>query len=259
MSSDQSKFVFVCPMYNASKTLGQMLHSVTGQSYENWRLILIDDVSSTQEKHDEYLIIEKYRGLIGIVYDQRIETVWNTEKKWEMANVLHGISMCDDNDIICRIDGDDRLIDLDALTILDSVYQQTNCDAAWSMHRWGLSDRNISCNLSQDADVYQVPWCTSHLKTFRKYLINGIPHENFTNMNGDLVRRCGDQALYLPVLYKSQKRTFIPRVLYGYSIDDKDGTIYQTDDAKFQKQVADFIRSRGFVNTGTSWEKFFLV
>jgi hypothetical protein len=31
--------------------------------------------------------------------------------------------------------------------------------------------------------------------------------------------------------------------------------VYQTDDAKFQKAEADFIRSRGYIADGKSWEE----
>jgi hypothetical protein len=43
-----NRFVFVAPMYNASATLPRMLHSICGQSYENWKIILVDDVSSIE-------------------------------------------------------------------------------------------------------------------------------------------------------------------------------------------------------------------
>jgi hypothetical protein len=165
---------------------------------------------------------------------------------------------CDDNDIVCRIDADDALCDLDALMIMNSVYKQTNCDAAWSMHRWGFSDRCISDKLPEGVDVYEYPWVTSHLKTFRKKLINDVPYENFTNMNGDLVKRCGDQAIYLPVLHRAKTKVFVPRVLYRYTIDEQEGAVYQTDDAKFQKREAEFIRSRGYVSSGESWMSSFM-
>lgn len=243
-------------MWNASAYVGQMLASIVAQSYQNWRVILIDDVSNKEHVFQQKGIIETWQGVINrLCLEGQIEVIWNDEKKWEVANVLHGISMCDDEDIICRIDADDALCDLDALMIVNSVYEQTRCEVAWSMHRWGFSDRNISGPLPPNADPFKHSWVTSHLKTFRKRLINGIPYENFTNMNGDLVRRCGDQAIYLPVLTRTQKRAFIPRALYRYTIDEQGGAVYQTDDAKFQKAEADFIRARGYVSTGPSWEE----
>ena len=244
-----NRFVFICPMFNASKTLETLLHSITGQSYKDWKLILIDDVSDVHERaHEEMILSCTFQ-----TYSDKITTIWNVKKRWETFNVLYGISMCEKDDIICRIDADDYLTDLDSLYIINECYKQTSCDVAWTAHRWGFSDKNISNILPEQADVYKYPWVTSHFKTFRKKLIDSIPFENFTNMDGELVKRCGDQAIYLPVLHKAKKKTFIPRVMYHYTIDDVPAT-YQTEDAVFQKNEAEFIRARGYVNLGPTWE-----
>lgn len=229
-----------------------MLHSIYGQSYDNWKIVLIDDMSSPDHKQKVDNVIQRFKSLDS---EDKICVHWNAEKKWEMANVLLGISSCDDNDIVCRIDADDWLTDLDALAYIDAIYQHSNAEALWTAHRWAFTDKNISGPMSPDVDVYKHPWVSSHLKTFRKYLINNIAYENFLNMNGDLVRRAGDQCLYLPVLHNAKKFGFIPRVFYHYTIDERDGFVYQTDDAKFQKTEADFIRGRGYVNNGVSWEE----
>ena len=84
-----------------------MLHSLYGQSYDNWRLILIDDVSN----HDH---AEKCNHAISqfstMGKPHQIEVLWNIDKKWEVANVLEGIKRCEDDDIVCRIDADDWLV-----------------------------------------------------------------------------------------------------------------------------------------------------
>ena len=247
-----NRFVFIAPMYNASKTLQQMLFSICAQSYKNWRLVLIDDVSSEEHVLECQEILTDFRCVREI--DGKIDIIWNREKKWETANVLRGISMCSDQDIICRIDADDYLTDTDCLMFMNNVYNQTNAEALWSAHRWDMSDKNISGPMSRDADPYKYSWVSSHLKTFRKYLLNNVPYDNFTNMNGDLVRRCGDQAIYLPVLKRAKIRGYVPRVFYHYTIDEQNGAIYQTEDAKFQKQEANFIRQRGYVSVGEPWE-----
>ncbi|NBP03502.1 MAG: glycosyltransferase [Proteobacteria bacterium] len=242
----KNNFVFISPMYNASKTLSRMLHSICGQSHENWKLILIDDVSSPSHLEESKKICNEFKSILNSEYSKKIINVWNTEKKWEVSNVLTGISMCDDDDIICRIDADDWLTELDALSIIDAVYQQSNCDILWTAHRWGFSDKNISGPMSQDSDPYKHPWVTSHLKTFRKKLLNDVKDENYRGEDGNYIRRAGDQAIYLPALYHSKKRIFLPRVMYHYTINDVPET-YQTDDAIFQRDEAVFMRNRGYI------------
>ena len=81
---------------------------------------------------------------------------------------------------------------------------------------------------------------------FRKSLLDGVNDVNFRGEDGGYIRRAGDQAIYLPVLHRAKKRIFIPRVMYHYTINDVPET-YQTDDARFQRDEALFLRSRGYV------------
>lgn len=247
----KNRFCFIAPMFNAGDTVHRMVNSIVAQSYDNWRILLIDDMSSPVH------IRKQATFLWSLMHDDRfkgkIDVIWNQKKRWEVENVLLGISKCDDDDIICRIDADDWLVENDALYILNGRYDQF--DAIWTAHRWGFSDRNISGPMAVGADVYAHPWVSSHLKTFRKRLINNVPYKNFVNMNGELVRRAGDQCIYLPVLHRASSRTYIPRCMYHYTIDEQGGAVYQTDDARFQKAEADFIRSRGYVTDGQPWEE----
>lgn len=237
-----NKFVFVAPMYNAAETLEKTLHSLYGQSYSNWQLILIDDVS------DENHVFECKRllNLFEQIKPGHVITSFNSEKRWEVANVLQGIKMCSENDIVCRIDADDWLTDLDALMIINTYYEQTGCDALWTAHRWSFSDKNISGPMSDNADPYKHPWVSSHLKTFRKSLLTEVNDINFRGEDGNYIKRAGDQAIYLPALYNSKKRLFLPRVMYHYTIKDIPET-YQTNDALFQRDEAIFLRQRGYV------------
>jgi glycosyltransferase involved in cell wall biosynthesis len=242
MITGENKFLFVAPMFNAEATLPQLLYSLYGQSYKNWHLILIDDVSDPVHVASAKDWLDRFEHMnVG-----KVTTIWNTEKKWEVSNVLKGISMCDDNDIVCRIDADDWLTDLDALTMLDSAYTHTGCDALWTMHRWGFSDKNISADMPGGVDPYKYPWVSSHLKTFRKRLLNSVNDVNYRAEDGNYIKRAGDQAIYLPVLKNASRRVFLPRCIYHYTIDDVPET-YQTLDAKFQRDEAMFLRERGYV------------
>lgn len=229
-------------MYNASATLPRMLHSLFGQSYDEWKVVLIDDVSSQDEADSCHRTIEAFRRL----HPGRVDVTWNTEKRWEVANVLEGLRRCESDDIVCRIDADDWLTDLDALAIIDSAYRQTGCDALWTAHRWGFSDKNISGPMDRDADPYTHPWVSSHLKTWRMRLSEGINDTNYRGEDGEYIKRAGDQAVYLPVLARSTNRVFLPRCTYHYTIDDVPQT-YQTSDARFQRDEALFLRARGYV------------
>lgn len=251
-----NRFVFIACNYNMERSIARMLHSICAQSYTNWRLIITDDVSNIFSRQASHGIVSKFIDIVDPQNDTRrdpqIEFIVNSEKKWETLNVLTMIrEHCEDDDIVCRIDCDDYLIDSHALFAIDRAYRETECDALWTAHRWvnplgEVSNVNISGPITVKGSIHSVPWSMSHLKTFRKRLLNGVNEENFKNQHGEYVKRCGDQAIYLPALHRAHKKIYLPMVTYAYTCSLAPET-FQTDDAKFQKEEADFIRARGFV------------
>jgi hypothetical protein len=184
--------------------------------------------------------------------EPKVEVVINDEKLWEVGNVLAMIrsDLVREDDIICRLDGDDFLCDLCALQDLNAVYESENLGVCWTAHRWGDTLQNISGPLPPDADPYKHEWVSSHFKTFRKFLITDVDDENFRGEDGKYIKRTGDQAIYLPVLWQARERKlnsgYLPRCMYYYTIDMRPET-FQTEDAKFQRLEGEFIRRRGYV------------
>ena len=237
-----NRFVFIMPAYNAQETIGRSILSVWMQTHPNWKIIVLDDMS-TDSTVDTVKNIKKMLG----ADDNKIQLIVNKTKKWEVANIVEGLKHCESSDIVCRLDGDDWLCDIDALTIINHRYDTTGVSALWTAHRWSFSNQNISAALPREANPYLHPWVSSHLKTFKKSLVEAVPDDNFRGPDGDYFKRIGDQALYLPVLYRASGNWhYEPIVAYHYTIDMQPQT-FQTDDAKFQKQEAEFLRMRGFV------------
>jgi glycosyltransferase involved in cell wall biosynthesis len=257
-----NRFVFIVPMYNASETLEQMLLSVVGQSYKKWKIVLIDDMSDQVHLDKCKEIVQRYKTLINddVGMNSKIALEINHSKQWEVSNVLFGmLQYCKDDDIVCRLDGDDWLTDLDTLAILDKRYDEKKVDVIWTAHRWSFSDMNISNRLPTCEDPYTYPWVSSHFKTFKYKLLKNVPIENFYGPTGEFIKRTGDQAIYLPALLNSKGNWhFEPRVTYHYTID-LDHSTFQTEDAKFQKEEGEFIRRRGYVAVGKPWEQCFEV
>ena len=230
------------PAYNASQTIFRAIMSVWFQTHANWKIIIRDDMSSDGTPE----LVDNIRKQLGLGEDKISLTV-NTDKHWEIRNIVEALKETNSSDIICRLDGDDWLCDCDALTIINDRYNRLGVNALWTAHRWSFSNHNISGPLPKDVDPYKHPWVSSHLKTFRKSLIESVNDKNFRGEDGEYFKRIGDQTIYLPVLYQSAGNWhYEPVVTYHYTIDMKPQT-FQTEDAKFQKQEGLFLRSRGYV------------
>ena len=191
--------------------------------------------------------VDNFKKQFGLGNDKVSLTV-NTEKHWEIRNIVEALKECDSNDIICRLDGDDWLCDCDALTMINHRYHELNVGALWTAHRWSFSTRNISGPLPKYANPYEHPWVSSHLKTFRKSLIENVKDENFRCEDGNYFKRIGDQTIYLPVLHQAAGNWhYEPTVTYHYTIDLSPRT-FQTGDAKFQRDEGEYLRARGFIS-----------
>ncbi len=240
-----NRYVFIAPTFNALLTCKKAILSLAVQSFENWHLIVIDDMSTDGTE----LEIRNTFSFLGIY--ERLTYIKNDKKLWEVENVLQGLKRCTPDDIVCRFDLDDYLTDANALEIIDMQYRSDQkLEALWSSHRWfderGITNNNISGPMPDNADPYKYPWVSSHLKTFRKRVIDEVNDQNFRGQDGKYIRRAGDQAIYLPCLARAKKRMYLPVTMYAYRCDMNPQT-FQTDDAKFQKTEADFLRTRGFV------------
>jgi glycosyltransferase involved in cell wall biosynthesis len=242
-----NRFVFVTPAYNCEDDIAQTLHSMMAQSNKNWRAIIINDISTDKTLE----IIKKVAS--GTVFSDRFTIVDNTEKMGEVSNTLQAVNQIDDDEIICRVDGGDWLTENDTLWMLDSVYKNDAVDIVWTSHRWAYTSQNISGQLSlkKDQTVYQHPWVSSHMKTFRCKRIRSVPDANFRDENGSYITIACDQAIFLPMMQMSinEKRLVghLPTVCYHYSIDLHDKNLFTSDRSIKQKNSAEWIRARGFV------------
>lgn len=240
-----SKIVVVTPAFNCAETINQTILSVAAQSYSDWEMIIIDDVSTDHTADICRDIAARY----GIA--DKVSVITRTEKFGETRNtydVCQGIS---DDKIVVRLDGGDWLVDNDCFHILNDVYEKTDAAVVWTAHRWAYTGQNISGPLDNRISPYKQPWRSSHLKTFRRSSFNGINKENFFDDEGDWIMIACDQAVFLPMLEKAWRESrplvFLNMCMYHYSINLEDPKLFTTLRSKKQKMSAEWIRARGFI------------
>lgn len=237
------------PAFNCEDSIYRTLLSVAGQSYSNWRIVLIDDMSTDNTRE----AVETAANSLGI--SDKTIVISRSEKYGEVRNTLDIVrNYAEPNDIIVRLDAGDYLVDLDAFAIINVAYQQTGCEVLWTAHRWGLTDKNISGPLIANTSVYDQPWVSSHLKTFRARNLEPINLENFKDENGDWIMIACDQAIFLPMMEHIRINNsnpmalfFLPRIMYHYSIDLSDPNLFNQPRSFRQKASAEFIRERGYI------------
>lgn len=245
----KNKFVFVIPAFNCEETIKKTLFSIVAQSYTDYRIIVCDDMSTDQTSQS----VEDFKNRLSL--GEQLVLFNRTEKYGEVRNTLSSLDLIEDDEIVCRLDGGDWLTDNDGLYVINVSYKSLDPAVLWTAQRWGFTGANISGPLKDDIGVYEQPWVSSHLKTFRKSSFKDINHDNFRDESGNFIMIACDQAVFLPLLHKSRldgrKCVFLPMVMYHYDFDLRDKEFIEkvstSDRAKRQAQTASWIRARGYI------------
>jgi glycosyltransferase involved in cell wall biosynthesis len=240
-------FVFLTPAYNCKLEIKKTLMSMISQSYDNWRAVFVDDVST--DGTGEYITsLSKKFG-----YEKRITVARREEKYGEVRNTIEELKYIAPNEVVVRLDGGDWLTENDTLYFLNEIYKKHDPAVCWTAHRWAYTNNNISnqMSLQPNMSVYQHPWVSSHLKTFRASALKKVDNKNFFDDDGNWIMIACDQAVFLPMMHLAikdkQPLVFLPLVCYHYSIDLENPDLFTEDRSVKQKISAEWIRERGYV------------
>jgi len=242
-----TQFVFLIPAYNCQDEIKQTLFSIFSQSYKNWRVLLIDDVSSDGTLKVAIDLVES----LGI--RQQFNFIKREEKYGEVRNTVEEIQWIDDDEVVVRLDAGDWLTDNDTLYYLNQVYKEHKPAVCWTAQRWAYTSYGISKQmiLQPNQSVYDHPWVSSHLKTFRASALKKVNPKNFYDDDGNWIMIACDQAVFLPMMHLAIKEklplVFFPLVCYHYNINLDKPDLFTEDRSINQKQSAEWIRSRGYV------------
>jgi glycosyltransferase involved in cell wall biosynthesis len=252
---NMNSFLVIVPVYN-SKYIGRCIESILSQEYhnKNYKIIIVDDCSTD----DTWDIIKKY----GVPANRN-----RVHRGSAIENIIKGIKTGSDNDIIICIDGDDYLPKNDVFGYLNAVYT----DNVWLTYGQYTSlsgkfenicqrlDHINTCDiignrvvLELDSRTYRQSkvWCTSHLRTFRKWLFDRIKKKDLRDAGGNYFRTGWDLAMMYPMIEMAGDKhiIFIDKIMYVY--DDMNNNYGSR--AEENMKNAEYIQSKPLYNEYTS-------
>ena len=114
--------------------------------------------------------------------DSRVTCSFNGNRLYALGNINKTIQASvpkNKDTIIGIIDGDDRLINNDALNLISDAYTN-GANVVWTKYMWDNKlDPCISDSLPEHVDPYTYPWVSSHFRTFGNWIYNKINPEKF--------------------------------------------------------------------------------
>lgn len=199
--------------WNASNYIEKCINSIKSQTFLDYRVFLVDDMSTD----DTVKIIESL-----IDGDDRFIIVKNNEKKFKLKNMDELImdeSLFEDEDIIVELDGDDWLFDNNVLNLINKKYTNnknlwlTNGSFIYSNGRFGFASKVNYKTVRQDVFTF------SHLRTWKVHLWRQIDEESFLDENNEYFISAPDVAYSLPMIEMAGDKhyEFIPDILHVYN------------------------------------------
>ena len=211
------RIAVIIPSYNNREWYKRNLCSVLAQHYQNFRVIYLDDCSSDGTGH----LVEKFiadTNSASLIY-----LVRNHVRIGALHNLYNAVRMCDDDEIVILLDGDDWLAHNGVLKKIDEVYANPNCwmtygqYLSWPDNMMGYS-RAIPSEIVDTNNFRETDWCSSHLRSFYAWLFKLIKMEDLISQSGSFYHMAWDQAIMFPMLEMSGHRAkFISEVLYIYN------------------------------------------
>lgn len=223
-TNPQKHIAIITPMYRAKEYIFACIQSVIQQDYDNYTHYIIDDFSEDGTfEHTQQLIAS-----LPEQFQNKFVLIKNETNVGALKNQVTTVQkLCNDNDIIVLLDGDDCLVNRnDVFHYINTLHNDIDFSygSCWSMAdnipliaqeypkaiRESRSYRQYNFN-------WNIPY--THLRTFKKYLMNSIPESEFTNENGEWYKAGGDVALFYSLIERTKpnKIKAVTEILYNYN------------------------------------------
>ena len=218
----EKNIVVIIAAYNNKQWYKTNLDSIFSQAYSNYRIIYTDDCSTdgTGDLVEQYI---KERD-----QEHRVTLIKNTKRRRAMANRYAMIHMCNGNEIIAIVDGDDWLAHDNVFTYINNLYKNPNVWMSYgrfkTMPLEALSNPRPFPEECVKNNAYRsYSWCFSHLYTFYAWLAQHIKLEDclYTEkpLCGKFFASATDKALLYPIIEMTGGRyKCVPEVLYIYNM-----------------------------------------
>lgn len=219
----QQQIIVVSPFWNAEKYIANNILSVAQQEYSNYYHILIDDASTD----NSYEVARDTIDSLSYQSSSRCRLISNNKNTGAIWNQLQNIREWNDNAIIMLLDGDDWLVNNNTLFhYYNDLYHQGYDFTYGSM--WSLADnipliaqsypKSVIADKSYQQHKFNWGIPYTHLRTFRKKLINLVDDDVFWNDDTDDWMKAGaDNPLFYELIKKAKRPYAVKEIVCNYN------------------------------------------
>lgn len=196
-------FVFVVPSWNNQNYVNRNLSSVVNQDYWNYRILYINDQSSDNTLVQVQECVESYH----LQYCCRVITT--AERNRQGASRFLAYHLCDDDEVLVMLDGDDWLTSPQSLSVVAQEYLKGALVTYGSYQRFqngALSSFVYGNNevfppsVVQNRSFRNYRWISQHLRTGYAGLFKRIRYSDLVDKDNCFLQKCTDLCEMMPVL-----------------------------------------------------------
>lgn len=205
--------IIVTTLYNAGEYVEKCIGSLMGQTYNDFKCYITDDISTD---NSVALVKAMIQG------DDRFVLIENKTKLYQSGNydqVIRNNPDIDDNEIIVEVDGDDWLPDGKTLQRIYDVYSDDNVWIANGCFKYSDGSMGFSSRQENIDNLRFERFTASHIRTWRAFLWRNIKEEDLKDDDGIYWTVSGDVAFMFPMLEMSgpEHYVFMNTVNYVYN------------------------------------------
>lgn len=237
-----TSFVIVTASYNNKCWYQKNLLSLFVQTYENWRLIYIDDASTDQTGE----LVEQFVDDHNMSH--KVSVIKNKSRRGHLYNQYHAIHACAPDDVVVILDGDDWLAHESVLQRLHDEYRSGDVWLTYGQFWYVKKDKKGFCK-PIPLDMLELgtvrtlkPFRTSHVRTFYAGLYQQIKKSDLM-INDQFLPMCADVATMMPMIEMARNHVrYIDDVLYMYNDDNQLSFFHER--RKQQEELEAYIRNQ---------------
>lgn len=208
----------IVPFRNVEKYISECIASIQNQLYLDYRVYFIDDCSEDNS--------------LALIPDApNYYVIKNNQRKYALLNILETLvnEKFENEDIICIVDGDDKLAHPYVFRIVNNSYSTTDTLITYGSYRTinGLVTVGERYTADEFKQLRKATWKASHLKTFRFSLFADYYNrdknlEHLKDSKGSFLKMPYDMAIMFPLLEIAgfDRSSYIPMPIYLYRIHE---------------------------------------
>jgi FkbM family methyltransferase len=224
-SGQEQEIVIVSPFYNCAEYIARCITSVATQDYDNYKHILIDDCSTD----NSLTVVNAILLTLPEDVRKKYTVISNKENLGAVRNQIENIrALVNDDAVVMLLDGDDSLVnDNTLLSYFNNIYDgstEFTYGSCWSMvDNIPLISQPYPEEVKKAGNYrnHHFNWILpyTHLRTFKKYLLNNIDNSLFQDSQGKWYKAGGDGSVFYALieLADPNKVKCLQDIVYNYN------------------------------------------